>query len=235
MHRNHLYLGAAILASAIALLPLPALSQALIMSEEHDGSVTRTWLQGDQVRIQGESDAYLLLDTRFERFDAVFPDRDVPLDLTADLPPRRELDDALGEPVPALESRGPGPSVAGYPTERYLVVGSGRNCGEVLLSREALERTGAIDYLRTKGNLQQRQRLASPPSNRGPDACARALEAAAGQYDRKGLPMRITDADGTLRHQVISIQGRVDTPPGFFDPPGFRRDNAAPPPGGADY
>ncbi len=203
----------------LSAMAAPAEAQTLIAKQESDGSVTRVWLDGDRARIQGSSDAYLLVDTGYEQIHAVFPDSGDVMDLTADLP--RLPPDGVTENTHAtsLEHLGRGPQIAGYPTQRYRLRGNDPDCGEVFLSREALERADAADYLRVMGRFHQRQRLASRRSDRDRGACEAALQTAMDSYAENGLPLRVIDQAGNPRQEILFLQRRVSVEPDFFSLP----------------
>ncbi|MCP1673656.1 hypothetical protein J2T57_000755 [Natronocella acetinitrilica] len=205
----------------VALIAAPAVSHAvsLITIAERDGAMTRTWIDGSRVRVQGSGDSYLLLNTRFERFYAVFPTRRDAMNLAADLPQLPADAPANNNYATSLEHTGSGPRIAGYNTERYRMLGNRRTCGYVYLSRDAMERAAAADYLRTMSEFNQRQRLASRRAGEDLGACEAAQQTAMANYPELGLPMRTVDERGTVQQEVVSIQTRTPVEHGFFDLP----------------
>lgn len=122
---------------------------------------------------------------------------------SAAAPPRADV---------ALEDKGEGPTVAGYPTRQYVLTGDGEICGTYFLSKKALADSGMR-------NMAESLRKNAAQSDDDDVACDQAETYAITQYEKLGIPLRELDVEGELVQEVTRIDPKAKTPAGGFAVP----------------
>ncbi|MEX0729304.1 MAG: DUF4412 domain-containing protein [Aquisalimonadaceae bacterium] len=216
----------ALFAGLLLLMGGSAHAGTVMEIREQEDSVSWTEMSGQQARMSGVGDAYVLMDAASGQFVAVFPNARQIMDMSIDLPAQTENSN---EPSPhrlEFNRLGKAEPIAGYPTERYSVVANHRLCAELWLSREALEYSGIRPFLRAFRRFYAQQRALFESRGLQYEACDDARQAAMERYEELGLPMRTRDANGNTLQEVLSIGTNVKLEEERFRiPDGYERIN----------
>lgn len=206
---------------AIVFCAVPALLQAATLVEQRDAnSHTVTYMEGARLRVSSAGeDGYLLMDFDGGTMYIVSPEAGTVIDNSAAM---RELKSeqatsAGAAPRTRYEHLGAGPVIAGYQTERYAEYANDVYCGEMFMSRQAMEDAGVDKFMdaMAAGSFSE--------SGVESDLCDWDTVAEMEFLRENGFPLRTVGAAGELEDEVLSIQTDVALPPGGFDPPsGYR-------------
>lgn len=204
------------LACVFSLL-LPAVADAgvtLLETRSDDGEIQEIYTDGARMRAQVKGNQqYMILDLKGRKMYMVDPAERRVADMSGMLQTRGR-DRAQQAGTGSLVHRGKGPTVAGFATERYAVESGGKSCGEVMLSRKALEALPNAAAL-----LEGLAALADSGPPVGADPCARADDALLGDFRRLGLPLVTIDAKGRKTMEVLRMVRNASPPPGAFSLP----------------
>lgn len=198
------------LAAGLLLLTSASLNSAtLVEIREQETTVSWVEISGQQVRMTGVRDAYVLVDITAERFIAVFPSARQAMDISGDLSGKAATGPQASPHRLEVQRRDAAENIAGFSARQFGVVANGRLCAEVWLSREALDVPGISEFLRALSLLSEQQRTFVETQGMSFDACDDARHSAMMRYPELGLPLRIRDAGGNTLQEIVSIETNV--------------------------
>ena len=115
-----------------------------------------------------------------------------------------------------IEKIGPGPSIAGYATEHYVLSAGGAKCEDLFTSKKAFEDSGWASLWSAFGKTFEEMSTAGEQS----DPCDLAQDQA--DPAKIGWPLKTVSSDGEVT-EVLRIEADVKLPAGGFEvPPGYR-------------
>jgi hypothetical protein len=115
--------------------------------------------------------------------------------------------------------KGPGPKIAGYPTEQYQLFADGALCVTTYLSRPAMERGQLKEFHNAFYRMQMKQKQTAKAAGAESSSCGDAEQLLMASYPERGLAMRTLFPDGQVRQEITNIKTGVKVADGFFDPP----------------
>lgn len=180
---------------------------------------------GKVVRMDdADQPGYMLIDLKTSQFKMVDTTSREVIDMSGMMPP---MSGAMPPSVPAvtinLKNTGSGPDIAGYPTQRYLVIANGTNCGTIFGSKKALQEKGMQSLLDAMKQLSQQANKMSRQFRTMRSVCEQADFENASTFQKTGAPMRIVDENGQIDSEVSKIDSNAQHPAGHYDTPkGFR-------------
>lgn len=214
-----------IVALSLVTVSTAALSATMIrFKDDSEGVSSEIWVSGPKARVnQPEDGGYMIMDLKANRQYMVSDQEKRVIDMT-DM--AQGMKGMIGDAVPheqppldlKVEKKGKGPEIVGFATERYIVSVGDEVCFEEFLSPQAL-RTGDIKHF-TDAMAVMSDGLADV----GAEPCDRAEAEMAKRYGSLGVPLRSLDAEGSVIHEVTTLNVNFDPPPGAFDfPAGYQR------------
>src|SRR3569833_32393 len=174
-----------------AVAPLSA--GTLIDGKDETGGSHRIMIEGEWARMEYGEDAppeYLLLNLKNHKAFAVDRVRKRAVDLS-DAPDQAPPRDRAA--AASFKKKGAGPVIAGYATEHYVLRAGKTVCGDHYVAAKTLPLSDISSFI----------------------AAMRAYA----EYARFGLPLRVTDEQGNLVHEVNAIRVNVKFPAGTFNIP----------------
>lgn len=188
------------------------LAATLIEFRDGEGETSRIWIEGNVARMEdSEQPGYTLFDLDTGKFRAI----DTSTKQVVDLDFGDDTDEGAGGAASAdiaLEDKGAGPIIAGYPTRRYVLTGDGEVCGTYFLSKKALAESGMR-------SMAEGLRKNAAPADDADAACDQAESYVVAQYGKLGIPLRELDMEGELVDEVTRIDPKAKTPAGGFAVP----------------
>lgn len=118
-----------------------------------------------------------------------------------------------------LVHKGPGPEIAGYPTQHYQLFAGDALCQDTYLSREAMERGQLQEFHAAFYRMQMKQKRDNEAAGTTMSACDDAEQLPMARYAELGLAMRTAYPNGQIRQEVTSVKTGVAVVTGFFQPP----------------
>jgi hypothetical protein len=192
-----------------------------------NGGRTQVMMDGNQSRLDmGEKEGYVLIDYSKQSMLIVIPEKKQILDMSDD------MSSMGGKPAPKVKtelvSNGSGPTIAGYPTIKYILKAEGRVCGTLFGSKEAMQTSGIDKLFESMKTMAEKQRAAMGSYASMIDVCTRANMDFAAQGQKVGVPMRMLDARGKITSEIKSIKTNVNLPANTFDiPQGYQTTTVA--------
>lgn len=203
----------ALLLGAVA----PLSAGTLIDGKDETGGSHRIMIEGEWARMEYGEDAppeYLLLNLKNHKAFAVDRVRKRAVDLSEapDQAPPRDRAAAA-----SFKKTGAGPVIAGYATEHYVLRAGKTVCGDHYVAAKTLTLTDISSFIAAMRAYSESQTAEQDNPVRA--ACAAAEDLADAEYARLGLPLRVTDEQGNLVHEVNAIRVNVKFPAGTFNIP----------------
>jgi len=196
-------------------LHLAAHAATLIETEEPEAGILQLWVGDGVMRIDDNAgNGYSLMDAKRRKMFVVNPEERQVMDMSNSLQTLSTEDETPPSGL-TLSSQGPGPTIAGYDTEHYVVSFEGRKCKEIFASVQALEDTDMGDLIALLGEFTAG--IVDPMGEGRQDPCAYAESTL--DYRKLGLPLRTLDSTGGQDYLVRRIELQVADPPGGFSLP----------------
>ena len=203
-------------ALALSLFVLTADAATLVEIQHRKGpSKIYTEKAKGRMELPGK-DQYLIIEREQKQLYLVKPAKQEVLDLSFFM-------GQLGNPSKeqakgaALIRKGPGPTIAGYETERFDYAPNNVLCGSVFVSKAALKDADMESLFallqQAAAKLHTFSQLFKAKKN---DPCQDAEQLVAADIAGLGLPMRILDKDGAPWSEVTAIKKDAELPPDAF-------------------
>lgn len=204
-------------AMSVGIVPLHA---ATLVEQRDTESSTIMYIEGVRMRAETPGEpGYMLMNFEDGTMYMVNPKERTVLDNSAMIKAMREqkAKPASGPAPVRFEHKGAGPMIAGYSTEHYAEYAGGVHCGDVFLSREAMDDSGFDDFM----DAMESGVLAGDDEQSDP--CDWGSAAGFALVREHGYPLRELAADGSLDNEVVRIQTGAALPEGGFElPAGFQ-------------
>lgn len=197
----------------------PGLAATLIEGKDEEGGNHRIMIDGDWARMEygdGEPAEYLLLNLNNNQAYAVDREQKQIVDLSdsPDHPAPAETPHHPAKPAVTFKKQGAGPEIAGYPTEHYVLTAAGEACGERFVAPRTLASDDVQRFIQAMLLFSQGQAAGEEDPARDP--CTAAEDVADTEYTRLGLPMRVTDNEGQVVHEITAVRTVDGFPAGSF-------------------
>ena len=191
-----------------------------IRIKDDSGRVSTISSDGERVRIDNDlMPGYVLIDRRSSQFMMVDTSSGRLLYTTID----GGGDGAQGAPA-RLVDQGKGPRIAGYNTRKFAFSANGRPCGTIYASRELLEDRKVMAMFESMRTMQEKSRGMMGGMSGLLDDCQRANLQLAATLETSGAPLRVVDASGRLKSEVVSVDSRVSLGRDYYaEPAGMTR------------
>jgi hypothetical protein len=161
-------------------------------------------------------DQYLIIDRDQKQLYLVKPSKQEVLDLSFFMGQLGAPSNGQGKGT-ALVHKGPGPTIAGYETERFDYAPANVLCGSALVSKAALKDAGMESLFallqEAASKLHTFSQLFKAKKN---DPCQDAEQLVAVDIAGLGLPMRILDKEGVPWSEVTAIKKDAELPADAF-------------------
>ena len=197
----------------------PALAATLIEGRDEGGESHRIMIEGDWARLEygeGEPAEYLLLNLKNHQAYAVDRDQRQVVEMN-DPPGQAHPGEHPAQKSVSFKKKGAGPKLAGYATERYELSAGGERCGEHFVAPQTLQSADLKRFIDAMLAFSQGQAAGDEDPLR--EACTAAEDVADAQYRELGLPLRVTDGEGKVVHEIEKISAVDGFPAGSFDIP----------------
>lgn len=206
-----------------ALLSVEISAATMVEMKDHQGLSQRFYI-GDQMARwdMDQGKGYMLIEMNGTRVYTVDTESRVIAEINTN-----EIAGAPAAPKGngSLKREGNGPDIAGYDTDKYALMAGNTKCGEVYLSREALDVKGmrrmwdVMEEMATRASAMAHQ--FAPPSQ---DPCDTADTTIMAKMSELGMPMKSFDKQGKLESEIVQIAEGQKTAPDFFSlPEGYQR------------
>jgi len=199
--------------TALILVSLSLNAIAVSLTEiQSNGHTARLYVDGNKGRMDGGDEGYMLVDSNTHKLYMVAEKHGQALDLSSYL----DKAPARAGAKTSFKPAGNGPSIAGYATKHYIYSVGGQPCGSLYTSKQALADSGAQVLVQAMERLAARSRAINGDGGKG---CGRGRDNIAKVIASLGMPMRISDNNGTVDSEVISINTQARLPASAFDLP----------------
>lgn len=198
----------------------------LIEGTNATGQASRVTIGAGMARIDGPDPAlYMLLDLSSRRVLAVNARDGFAMDLASPRPRHSEhaqtAAGGIAEPRVRLEEAGAGPDIAGYPTRHYRVMIGDTHCRDEYLASAPLDQADIRRFVELMAAASEDRdhrvlTLLTEPER----LCEVADDLIDDHYPRLGIPLRSTDRDGRVTHEITQIRLDAPTRPALLELPG---------------
>ncbi len=211
-----------LLALLLGATAVPALAATLIEGKDEGGEYHRIMIQDDWARLEygeGEPAEYLLLNLKNNQAYAVDRGQRQVVEMSeASAPPRGvENKTPAAHANVSFKKKGAGPKIAGYATEQYVLSAGGALCGEHFVAPQTLQSGDVKRFIQAMLQFSQGQAASDEDPLREP--CTAAEDMADSEYGKLGLPLRVTDAEGKVVHEIEKISTVAAFPASKFEIP----------------
>lgn len=215
------------LTTGISLLFAPFALADTVVELVSQGAETQFLTNGSKARINTRNQSeYMLVDFSDNSIYAVMPEKKQVIRVSDSIP-------AISASAPPdinvkLTPAGPGPEIAGFPTNRFAFSANGEDCGTVYGSKTALQGTSIDKLLRAMSTMAEKHTRSLGAFAAAMPPCQLARLEFSKHLDITGAPLRIQDASGNIDSSVkrISTEARVDAA-AYVMPAGYENVSAA--------
>ncbi len=212
-----------LLTTVLVTFSLAAFGSTVIESKDAEGGISKISIDGDWTRfdsVEGGRDGYMLVNTKAQKFYMVVPAERAIIEFSANENKKNTEKQKVDIDI---EDVGNGPKVAGYATRKYELTANGKQCGSVLLSKQAAKVEDINRLLSAMGGLN--------PEAFMPEEMLQGLQSMADPCDlaemqleekdlvKRGFPMKSLDSKGETENEVVSIDENAELKPELFDLP----------------
>ncbi|QKT02928.1 hypothetical protein HUS23_03440 [Ectothiorhodospiraceae bacterium 2226] len=159
---------------------------------------------------------YVLLDVSEKRFLLVDNEQRAVFDMSVMLQeaPPESVNGPADEPTVEAVEQGPGPEIAGFATQHFVLQADGQPCQEVYVSRELLEQAGLVPFLAAFGDLARYTRELEGEGAPDTHPCERMEPSV--ELMALGMPLRTVGPGGELEEEVVEVRADVALPEDAF-------------------
>lgn len=214
-------------AVAVLVLLIPGFSinaATMVEIDSEDGN-SRIYTEGHKGRMEisgGEkmpdSKVFVIVDTKKDNVFVVMPESQTVIDMSNSLKDSViKTDDQSNKTV--FKQVGAGPKIAGYKTIKFDYSTNGNHCGSIFVSKNALVDSGLRHMLGVLRKMATRANSFEQNVMTNSDPCEAADALLTAKIVKIGMPLRVLDADGTLKRLVTKIDKNAKLPPDAFKIP----------------
>lgn len=198
-------------------LSLQANAATLVETEESDTGIQKMWIQGSKMRVDmGASGEYMLVDYSNKKIVIINPAKKEVMDVSDFASGGADVTQGLNVRVKHL---GPGPSIAGYATQKYVLSVNGQTCSQTLVSQKALKDANLANLLEAMTRIDF-----NPMGGQFMSECDRADVLFAKRMKKLGMPLATVEQNGVVTDKVKRIVKNAPLPAGGFNlPSGYKK------------
>lgn len=202
----------------LAVSSLYVSAATLVEVEQTNNQVQKMWIEGHQFRVDvAGNNEYMIADYKANKFYLVDPAKKEIMDMSNLISKNEQSTQGLKIEIKPL---GKGPDVAGYATSKYQLSANGKQCRQVLISKQAQKDAGIGGLMEALSHID-----INPMGAQFMQDCDRASILFARKMKNLGMPLA-TINNGKLDDKVRKIQQNAALPAGGFKlPSGYRHVN----------
>lgn len=199
-------------AITLSLITFSSLNAATVVEIQDAHDMTTVMTDGEMARMDMPGTEYVVVEMKANKIKYVSPqDKEVMLIDANKIPSGSEAQN----PVVRLSKLGPGPTIAGYDTEKFSLTANDQQCAVVYGSDDAAGAEGISELLSVMQTMAEKQRSMMGGFAGMVDDCTRAEMNIADHVKTVGVPMRV-EKNGKKVSEVKSIKVSVDLPKDTF-------------------
>ncbi len=197
----------------------------LIESRDAYGQITRVYIDNNTARIeQPEQNTYMIMDVDKKSMKVVLDEPRMVLDMSNLFAQKPIIKPAVGSDQYVdsyIKSKGLGPVIAGYETEKYEYYANGQFCGNVYVSVQAMNEIGHTKFIHALEEMVEKVEVgmtgvASAQVEQYLDPCEQTIKTTAKQLENLGFPMRSDNRDHKLQSVVTKLSRDIRLPANAF-------------------
>jgi len=205
---------------------LPAVQAATLVEIKSGGELTKIYQDGPMSRLEMPGKrGYMVIDSAQRTMHMVIPAQRMVMDMSDTLKnaPGSDTDSGVKTDI---RKQGIGPRIAGYKTTRYSYSASGKSCGALFTSQDAMKDTGMSEVFEMMERMSAQADALMSAFNQSVDPCQRSSSKLTRRLKDIGVPLRVLDAKGTVLSEVMSIDRKARLPANAFAiPPDYKVQN----------
>jgi len=204
-------------------LSIPCFSYAasMIQSRSDNHEISTIFIDGNKARIETSGNkGFLIMDIANKSLKMIIHQHHAVLDMS----------DIFSRPAPSsttaegdyidtyTESKGLGPTIAGYETEEYEVFANDKYCGSAFVSVRAVQDTGLKTFSKVLQNLSKHieHKMAGLSFSQQQNPCDNANNNLADKIQTIGFPLKTTNQSKQTTNEVMRINSRASLPANAF-------------------